>query len=365
MTNFPNDSRKKTMNAARGFTLVELLVVFIIIGIVMSILIPAVAGVRQTARKASTNALMKDLSTASNVFSNDRKSQIPGYFSPQDMGSQENGQAGAGRGMSGMQNVLLDLAGGIVTSEALNETGNVCDDIGGPSVVEVGPQATNTVRVNINLIGASTKDLSRGVDVKGYFVPDQKNFIRSCAANQRLGSVVGHHAMPELCDAWGNPILAWARDQRVTTRFAAIDSTGGPAQFYWNSNAAILRASSFGKGGKDHSVATGSLFSIIGGGMIDSNSNAVADTTNGSGIMAAMLGNPAFPVPNSTPLVPSTARGSLVFHSAGADDWFLSSEDKGGRAALAGGGPASVNLRYGGSEDTLQLFDDLMMSALN
>lgn len=352
----------------RGFSIAELLVVFVIIGIVISILIPAVAGVRQTARRAATNALMKDLATASNLFSNDRKGQAPGYFSARDMGSVENGAANSGRGLSGMQNVLLDLAGGIVQNEQANEAGDPCAEVGGPSVVRVNPTSDNakTVLVNISTIGSPIKDVSRGVDVRAYFNPSGANYARQCSTMQRLGNVVGHQALPELVDAWGNPILAWTADTRATDIFAAMDSSGQPAKFYWNSNAGILRAQQMGRGSKDHSSVNSSLYSLIGGGMASSNPARVA-ASDGSGLMAALLGNPAFPKTNTGtgPLVPSAARGAVIFHSAGQDGWFLGSEDKGGRAANAPSGPGSVTLNYTSGEDPILLFDDIISSALN
>ncbi len=340
--------------ARPAFSIVELLVVFFIIGMVLSILVPAISGVRQSARKASTSALMKDLQTASNQFSADRNGTTPGYFSPQQMGSRENRD----RGFTAMQNVLLDLAGGVVSNGTRNLS-DPCSD--GGAIIEVGPEAGSIVRVSLNAIGSPTKDLSRGTDVRAYFNPAQSGFVKFCTTESRATNVDDHRALPELVDAWGNPILAWQRDDRggSSTAFAAEDSQN-VARFYWNSNAGILNARAVGRSLRDHSqYASGGLYSLIGGGAMSNASQNVVGNSGSSGALAALLGNPAFPVPgNTSPAQPASARGGLVFHSAGIDGWFLSSEDKGARAV-------QQQLRFTPFDDPISLFDDVVISVLN
>ncbi|MBL0869939.1 MAG: type II secretion system protein [Phycisphaerales bacterium] len=342
--------------ARPAFSIVELLVVFFIIGMVLSILVPAISGVRQSARKASTSALMKDLQTASNQFSADRNGTTPGYFSPQQMGSRDNRD----RGFTAMQNVLLDLAGGVVSNGTRNLS-DPCSDAG--AIIEVGPEAgaDKVVRVSLNAIGSPTKDLSRGTDVRAYFNPAQSGFVKFCTTESRATNVDDHRALPELVDAWGNPILAWQRDDRggASSAFAAEDSQT-VARFYWNSNAGILNARAVGRSLRDHNqYAAGGLYSLIGGGAMSSSPQNVVGNSGNSGALAALLGNPAFPVPgNPSPAQPASARGGLVFHSAGIDGWFLSSEDKGARAV-------QQQLRYTPIDDPISLFDDVVISVLN
>ncbi len=363
-------TQKKT-HAGRGFSIVELLVVIFIIGLVISILVPAIGGVRQTAKRASTNATMKDLATGANMFATDRKGQTPGYFPPSMMGSRDNRDT---RGFSGMQNLLLDLSGGVVLNQTPDAgNGSACDVVGGPVVVEVGPNTDTALNVRVNLaaIGAPTKDLSKGTVVNAYYNPDRGALVRQCTPGQRATpSPIDHLAMPELVDAWGNPILAWSRDERATQTFAAMDSNSGPARFYWASNAGILKAQTLGRSGRDHSTASSSLYSMIGGGFASASAPLLVGNSGQSGVMAALLGNQAFPLPKATPTgpdFPAQSRGALVFHSAGQDGWFLGSEDRGGRAAAAAGpsGAAGSLLNYTANVDSLALFDDLLNSALN
>jgi type II secretory pathway pseudopilin PulG len=347
--------------ARPAFSIVELLVVFFIIGMVLSILVPAISGVRQSARKASTSALMKDLQTASNQFSADRNGTTPGYFSPQQMGSAENRD----RGFTAMQNVLLDLAGGVVSNGTRNLT-DPCSDAG--AIIEVGPEDTTKVRVSLNAIGSPTKDLSRGTDVRAYFNPAQSGFVKFCTTDSRATNLDDHRALPELVDAWGNPILAWQRDDRggSTAAFAA-ERSDTVARFYWNSNAGILNARAVGRSLRDHSLySPGGTYSLIGGGAFTSSAPSVVGSGGRSGALAALLGNPAFPVPgNQTVAQPASARGGLIFHSAGIDGWFLSSEDKGGRAVRGPDGPALHQFNYTAFDDPISLFDDVVISVLN
>lgn len=352
----------------RGFSIVELLVVLFIIGLVMSILVPAVSGVRQTARKAATSSTMKDLSTASNSFMNDRKGIVPGYFPNSAMGAAAN----ADRGMSSMQNILLDLSGGIVTIDAIaNGNNNGCDELAGPSVVEVGPTTTTVAKLNLQLFGSPTKNLANGVEVRAYFNPDKSSFARQCTDAQRPASVVGHKAMPEVVDAWGNPILAWSRDERATegNPFAAIDSSAGPASFYWTSNAGILSATGLGRTGRNHLTGSSSstAYSMIGAGVASGATAQLVGSPTTPSIMEALLGNPAFPMPLATGGTPkpARARGSLIFQAAGIDGWFMGSEDRGGKMAGAASGIGTNPFGYTPNIDSIQNFDDIVMSAIN
>lgn len=67
-------------NAARGFTLVELLTVVAIIVLLVAVLIPAIGAARSAAKKASTSATMNTLSTGLETFRADQ--QLGGAYPP-------------------------------------------------------------------------------------------------------------------------------------------------------------------------------------------------------------------------------------------------------------------------------------------
>lgn len=64
----------------RGFTLVELMVVIVIIGVLIAILVPAVGAVRRVAREASSKAVIEAISTGLEAFKADGK--IGGAYPP-------------------------------------------------------------------------------------------------------------------------------------------------------------------------------------------------------------------------------------------------------------------------------------------
>lgn len=326
----------------RAFTIVELLVVLVIIGIVLSILLPAIAGARTSAKRASTTALINQLTTATNAFTLDRSGKMPGYFSAADMGNSEN----ATRGFSAMKNLLLDLSGGLTTANA------------GGSVVQVGPLAASTVNVDLVQIGAST---GGGNTAKSYFTPDRafyvaQNTIPQQFINDGAGIPQGHKDMPEIVDSWGNPILAWVQDDRATNAFAAQNSNNANtiAKFYWSSNACYLGATSTGKSGRNQFDS-----SLIGG----TGSGAyLYGNGSGNGTFEAMLGNPAYPT-RVNPIRPEQARGPIVFHSAAQDGFYLGRDDRGGKIAaantnLAGAVPYSTT-------DAMGDFDDILVKTGN
>ena len=76
------------VQSKRGFTLVELLVVISIIGMLMSLLLPAVQSARETGRRAVCSNNMRNVGLAFTNYDDNRK-KLPGYINPikQDDGS--------------------------------------------------------------------------------------------------------------------------------------------------------------------------------------------------------------------------------------------------------------------------------------
>lgn len=330
------------LDGDRGFTIVELLVVLLIIALVLGILLPVLGAARNRAKATSTQATLKALASACDSFQLDQR-KSPGYFSPAEMGSSEN----ITRGFSAMKNIMLDLAGGLTTAPA-----------DGVNVFDVGPVTGSTVRVDLRQIGGNT---GTGNNAKTYFNPDRSIFVAQDQPGQLAGAtgIDGHLKLPEVLDAWGNPILAWAEDDRQTQNFSAIDSST-TAKFYWASNACFLRATSLGKMARDQNYATGRNSSLLGTNL----PAQIAGSGTAPGNLEALLGNPSFPkskAATSDPDRPSVARGKIVFHSAGTDGFYMGSEDRGGKQAISNAGV----VKYSSSIDVMNDFDDITQKSGN
>lgn len=314
-------------NRARGFSLVEMMVVLLILAVVLGIIIPALGYARNTARKTATNALMNQLATSSASFQLDER-KLPGYFSPRDMGNTANATS---EGFSSMSNILLDLAGGRVSTS--NAT---------PSTIEVGPHAGARVFVAPEYIGGSSQ--AAGAVSKAYFRPDAKNFV---VVAGKAGSNENNQ-LPELVDLFGAPILAWAQDDlpNTTGLFAAAEASTR-ARFYWAQNAGALRSTGLGRLAINQTT--------------DSKIGSAATPANGStqiNSLHALLGAPNFPDPANANL-PGAVRAPLVFHSAGYNATYLGRFERGGKLAGAGA------VTYSSTKDKMEDFDDLLVKVSN
>jgi hypothetical protein len=164
--------------------------------------------------------------------------------------------------------------------------------------------------------------------------------------------VTGHYELPDVVDAWGNPLLGWMQDDVPgTPPFAARDSSTR-GWFYWNSNSGFLKSTMLGK-----SQLNQRTDSLLGS---DQNAPDLIVTLRG------VLGHPGFPdttpPPNALPLA---ARGKLVLQSAGPNGIYLGVGERGGKIANNGLPPGHGIIKYAAGQDPLDNFDDLISTSGN
>lgn len=335
--------------ARAGFTLIELLVVIAIIVILVSILLPVLSGARGAAREVATTQLVNDVVTAVTAFETDND-RLPGYYDVRELGANAN----ATEGFTSMENILLDLAGGIVDPS-----------VGNPAIVGPTP-GPERVGVDVDLIGSESNFNGK----TAYFNPPGKYYTDD---NGQAGSA-DNQRLPDLVDAYGTPILLWAQDELAGREYAlpglasgsdtpiAAENSGSLAAFYWNQNAGFLSGTSVGKQKLDQDMD-----SLLGF------STSASDREE---TLAAMMGHPAYPddVSGTTAqneITPTAVRGRFVFHTAGADGlYFAKKGSRAGNAMNAGGTAAEYGkgaMPTDGSDpyDLIDQFDDSLISTGN
>jgi type II secretory pathway pseudopilin PulG len=374
-----------------GFTITELLVVMIIITVVISILVPVLGKVRDSARAVTTQGQISDVVGAATQFSVDHKRQ-PGYFSARELGGLQN----LSQGMSGWENVMLDLLGGVVGTGASASGQPVNTVVANPT-----NDPTRDAYVDVEQIGQGQKT---------YLVPSQKFLVQQHndpGAEQQV-AVPGHAApegtpsLPDLVDAWRNPILVWAEDESAMApvnpvaappvllakeSVATVNAAG--ARFYWASNAAFLKARALGRKGKNQTLVNANTpYSLLGGAGATG-----AATPNVLRSLESVLGNPNYAwKPSSsaggapTTEHPASARGPFIVHSAGSDGYYFGSTDR-GASRFSGASQGVIDYTFtfwttptaGGAitervtdkngsptnEDVISGFDDLLTSSAN
>ncbi len=300
--------------ATGGFTLVELLVVVAIIAVLLAILLPAIGGVRRAARRTASQALVNDVGTAAMRFANDNSDRMPGYFSEEQMGDEDNLE----RGFTAAENAMLELAG----SNAI-WTGS--SDPTDTAYVKVGPINDNDrmVWVNPQLIGTGGG---------AYFTPSSENFVELTMGpeTQQYTDDPGQPSLPDLVDAFGNPLAIWSQDLAARGSLNPDQSNPTPVEqfvsestddelswFYLASNAGLLRAKTMGQSGMDQTAPMGT------GSALSSESVPSARRLI---TFAGLFGSPSSPLTEQgqtlhsatfETIYPSRPRGRFIVQSAG------------------------------------------------
>ena len=323
------NARTTPAAAARGFTLIEMLVVVFIILLLVGILLPALSGAQNTARIANAQALNKNILDASGAFraSNGR---APGFFPETAMGHMDNEMTG----FTQMENLLLDLAIEVPDQATVGNPDDATSDF-----ITVGPYADGDSR-NVIINRFAVGD----ADGPGYLRldADQLRAVEGQATTVDLyAGAELVKGMPDVLDPWGMPVLAWRRDPGSSLRvpdgvavddvsyFASIRYTPGTDRsgFYWASNAGVLNSGgpTAPNPASENGLTSANInmyaLSVLGGQIATDSDQLVRRS------MAGLLGSPALPVEYKAsptdPWRPAEPRGDIIVMSAGPDRVFV------------------------------------------
>jgi len=330
-----NNTSNQPAHNARAFTIVELLVVVVIIGVLVTILIPVIGTARDQARLAATRSLMTNIGTAAVGFENDERRR-PGFFPISELANNGN----VTLGLTAMDNAMFDLAGGLFTEATP-----------GSFQLQAAFLDNNTrYHIDPSVIGAPQNIGSTAARRGGYFQPPPEFFRAN--VGRVSSSTELRTQLPSIVDAFGQPILAWVADDQPSPSntdnlwFAANTTADAPNDgrpfFYWATNAGFLQSQALGR----------EIANIRDNSMIGSSRPEAARRRT----LAALLGHPSFPdVAFTTFQRPIAARGTFVLHSAGRNGIWLGDEES---AAKVSFGSAQNRIDYTANNDAVELSDD-------
>lgn len=208
-----------------GFTLVEILVVIAIIAILAGILLSALGGVQESAKKTKTDSLMQSFARACDMFAIDH-GRYPGLL-PES--------AIDGFHITSMQNALLELMGGarVINPNSPTSLVNEFDTFAsGPAITIEGTDYFEDESTAAGVKWDLAFDQNRfgegpwiaGRKYEPYFSPKSSDLLYTSYDNSSppdANDLGNSFAFPSLIDTWGSPIM-YFRSGRTTGPIIAM-----------------------------------------------------------------------------------------------------------------------------------------------
>ncbi len=334
----------------RGFSLVEVMVVIALIGVLAGILLVAVGGATDSAKRAQTRSTLESVSAAMDAFRIEH-GEMPGLVPPRVLGD--------GSLLTSTQNVMLHLMGGARVSVQVD--GAAADPIAeaeyvrfeaagqsedGMETIELelqDPDNSNiiyNVAVRVPRIGAGP--LINGKQYAPYLSPKDSEINRRADqfSSIDLGDPtnlptafkdVGCTLLPDLVDAWGQPIIILRRDRKSGPVLLADPDDPAAPQFEVTGIDRYLAANTLGKANSRQGLDPSNQYL---GSRLAPTGGVAGDPEERAYWLFLLLTTPAMEWDidgntNGNNLTPysGTARGGYMLMSPGADGIYMARQD--------------------------------------
>ncbi|MFM7052654.1 MAG: type II secretion system protein [Planctomycetota bacterium] len=295
----------RTVSAARGFTLTEMLVVIGIIALLIGILLPALSRVQERARKTQTESLLGEFVKACETFQ-----QQFGFYP----GIVPEAILAADPKISSTENAILHLCGGAIPQD---DPQYAAPAYATWTVITFNGGAAGNYAIKVNTTKVGEGPRIRGTQYKSFFSPKADDLQPAPGQYMTTLNVESPfendpYRITDLLDAWGQPVLYYRQMRpQGSTLVAGANAADSLADCVYAFQGANPYLTSVYLGELGRSQADSVLIA--------------APVTQRNATLAQILRNVSYGAPG-TPLQ-GAPRAAIAAISAGRDGVFFSKFD--------------------------------------